>query len=171
MSVELERDPLGRWLPGRRKGLPSTEAVKAAVQKLVREPSQRPAESAFGPIFERSNYSGWLLSDREEVLDRLEREGVGPRFENVVCEHVTFRYPDDECAPAPKSVRCVGYAYTDEVDVLLVEVDGNTERPDGKLFHVTLSTKGDVPPAKGNDAAMGGERVLFSSFDLGTEPF
>lgn len=88
--------------------------------------------------FRRSNYSGYLVS-RDAVLSDLARQGIAPAFENVVCEHVTYRYPDPDPAPPFEEMRVVGHAVGDGVQAVLIEVDGTSERGDGELYHITVS--------------------------------
>ncbi len=100
--------------------------------------------------FKRTNYSGYYLADRDEVLALLDSEGVFPLYERVVFEHITLQYPDKETAPSVELVEIVGHASSDGVQAVLVEVDGVSERPDGKLYHITLSLAEGHKPAESN---------------------
>lgn len=66
-----------------------------------------------------------------------------PKYSEVVCEHVTFKFPaksTDELPPEAHTAHVVGYEDSgDGLEALVVEVNGTTKRPDGKLLHITLS--------------------------------
>lgn len=92
------------------------------------------------------NYSGWTVLNRSTLLDALE----GERFTNVVCEHVTFRYPDRSPAPPVETMKAVGHVVGDGVEAVIVEVDGSVFRPDGSVFHVTVSLADGHRPVESN---------------------
>ena len=81
-------------------------------------------------------------SCREQVLARFK-----PRFEHVFAEHVTYLYGVDrnvdlhiEMPKKPRSLLAYAYASDDlGVEALLIEVDGQRMRSDGKPYHLTLS--------------------------------
>lgn len=66
-----------------------------------------------------------------------------PKYDEVICHHITseFGVPSDSTPPKqPKCIRVIGYADDGEmVEGLLVEVDGTINRPDGRIYHITLS--------------------------------
>jgi GNAT superfamily N-acetyltransferase/RNA:NAD 2'-phosphotransferase (TPT1/KptA family) len=64
-----------------------------------------------------------------------------PKFPDVFAHHVTcqFGVPEDSDAPQAATVKVVGYAADDSLEALVVEVNGTTQRPDGKTYHITLS--------------------------------
>jgi hypothetical protein len=76
-----------------------------------------------------------------------------PVHQNIFAEHITFQYgiSDDTPLPfAPKKVVIIGYAFNDKAQAFVVEIDGNVERPDGKPYHITLSTAERVKPFYSN---------------------
>lgn len=80
-------------------------------------------------------YSGWKLNDadRERLLEEFP-----PRFPDVVAHHVTKNLKP--FVPAEAEVVVVGYACDDGgVEVLVVEVNGTSARPDGSTYHITWS--------------------------------
>jgi hypothetical protein len=85
-------------------------------------------------------YTGYLLSEksRAKLLAQFP-----PKYPRVIAEHVTLEFgvPGDTPPPVmPQSVTIVGYVDSgDGVEGLTVEVDGEARRPDGKLFHITMS--------------------------------
>jgi hypothetical protein len=66
-----------------------------------------------------------------------------PKYADVVCHHVTIRYPArkaDVLPDLPSLCEVVGYADSgDGVEVLVVAIDGQVVRPDGRYFHITHS--------------------------------
>jgi hypothetical protein len=88
------------------------------------------------PLF----YTGYLLTlaSRAELL-----AAFPPIYERVIAEHVTVAFDVDALTPAPpapQAVEVVGYIDSgDGIQAVLVAVDGETFRPDGKLYHITLS--------------------------------
>ena len=109
-----------------------------------------------------AGYSGWVLTARAGLLAALEAAGAGPRHEVVVCEHVTYRYPDDDLAPALDEVRVVAVAADARVQALMAEVAGQRVRPDGRIFHITYSIAEGVPPVQSNQllARCAGEPII-----------
>jgi hypothetical protein len=76
-----------------------------------------------------------------------------PVHQNIFAEHITVQYgiSDDTPLPfAPKKVVIIGYAFNDKAQAFVVEIDGNVERPDGKPYHITLSTAERVKPFYSN---------------------
>ena len=89
--------------------------------------------------FSNMGYLAYTLSDssRRALLAHFE-----PQFEKVICHHVTYQFPAKKTDPLPPAVHeahVVGYAEEDGLECLVVEVNGHTKRPDGKLYHITLS--------------------------------
>jgi len=148
--------------------------AKAVVDGLPSPPAMLKAEfDRTWQMFQDSDYLGYVLSEasRQELLRRFP-----PKYSEVKADHVTYKFPaapDDVAPPAPRSARVIGHADAGEgVDVAVVEIDGSTTRPDGKIFHVTLS----VDPARGKESAhandllkeRGFERV--AAMDIALEP-
>jgi hypothetical protein len=100
--------------------------------------------------FTRTNFSGYRVLDRDALLAALSDAGFPASFDRIVAEHVTYAYPDPTCAPAARNVRIVGHAKADGVQALLVEIDGTSARPDGKLFHLTYSLAPGRKPVESN---------------------
>jgi len=98
--------------------------------------------------FRRTNFSGWLLTDRDRVLAELAAQGVTPAYERLVCEHVTYQYPDREAAPDLGTITIRGHAAADGVQALLVDAGGTIHRNDAGLYHVTLSLAAGRKPVE-----------------------
>lgn len=83
-------------------------------------------------------YTAYALSEesRRQILAHFP-----PRFPRVVAEHITHSFgvkPDHPLPPAA-TIEIYGYACTDGIEALAVRVNGETHKPDGKPYHITLS--------------------------------
>jgi hypothetical protein len=84
-------------------------------------------------------YTAYVLSEtsRAAILERFP-----PRFSDVICHHVTERFGvprRKELVPKPAQIVIVGYASNAALEALVVSVNGLTRRPDGLVYHITLS--------------------------------
>lgn len=86
----------------------------------------------------KRGYQCWLVdgASRARIL-----EDFPPMFERVICHHVTYRYGVLSTDPLPPAanIEIIGYAKNDSIEALVVSVDGSEKRPDGKIYHITLS--------------------------------
>jgi hypothetical protein len=74
---------------------------------------------------------------RAAILERFP-----PKFSDVICHHVTERFGvpgSKKFMPAPADIIVVGYACDATLEALVVTVNGKTARPDGMVYHITLS--------------------------------
>lgn len=92
-------------------------------------------------------YTAFVLSHRAraELLSKFP-----PKFPDVICHHVTERFgvPNDFKAPDDSNVTVIGYSDDESLEALVVEVNGDRKRKDGKVYHITLSldrSKGRKP--------------------------
>jgi hypothetical protein len=82
---------------------------------------------------------GWSL-DREERVELLLQ--FPPVYGNVVADHVTLtaRVGRDAPLPALAHGEIIGRADDGKgVEVMVVRIDGTTDRPDGSTYHITWS--------------------------------
>lgn len=96
-------------------------------------------------------YTALVLTpeSRTQLLERF-----APKFARVICHHITlaFNVPEDTVLPEPGSVQIVGYACDENgVEALVVALDGETDRPDGSYYHITLSLGHGRKPKESND--------------------
>lgn len=63
------------------------------------------------------------------------------KFDKVTAHHVTYEYPVryNAALPPRATIRVVGYACDEGMEVAVVEVNGSVERRDGGIYHITLS--------------------------------
>ena len=93
---------------------------------------------------------GWKL-DRDDRAALLRR--FTPRYDEPVADHVTMKGQADETAPPPDAV-CVLVGYVDDgagVEAMVVEINGETARPDGSTFHITWSLAPNRRAVESND--------------------
>ncbi len=65
-----------------------------------------------------------------------------PKYEKVIAHHITveFGVPQDAEPPPEAELRVIGEGDTgDGLQALVVSIDGSTQRPDGKTYHITWS--------------------------------
>lgn len=133
------------------------------------QPKEVPMAKPAG-AFRRANHSGYLV-EPGMLLAALATDGIIPAFDQVIAEHITYAYPDRECAPSCDMVTVVGYVRSDGVDCAIVEVDGTTIRPDGRTFHVTISVAEGHKPVESNAAIASVEATPVGPHDLTVTAF
>ena len=88
---------------------------------------------------------------------------IPPKYPNVVADHITqhFGVPEGTPIPEPKSVKVIGVADDQRgLQGLVVEVDGERTRPDGKPFHITWSLDASkMAPAEFDAAPIGKQKA------------
>ena len=93
---------------------------------------------------------GWLLhpADREALL-----AAIAPAYPRVVAHHVTLKFdagPGEAASPVAAAA-VVGVADdASGVQALVVEIDGETRRPDGSTYHITWSLAPNRRPVESN---------------------
>lgn len=96
-------------------------------------------------------YSGYTLTQRSKVLSQLNSLGIPPLFERVVLEHITFKFPDSLQAPRVTKVEVFGWASDSRIQALVVKVDSQPLRLDGRPYHITYSLEASARPVESND--------------------
>lgn len=98
----------------------------------------------------RNGYTGWRIPEDER--DRL--LALFPtRYPRLVAHHVTLEFGVPETYPLPAATCGEVIGMTDDeagVQVLIVAIDGITERPDGSTTHITWSLGDGRQPAESN---------------------
>ena len=90
--------------------------------------------------FLREAYIAFELSaeSRAELLKHFP-----PKYPDVIAHHITYAFgvpKDSELPENPEHVEVVGYADDGKsLEALVVAINGSTERPDGKVYHITWS--------------------------------
>ena len=90
-----------------------------------------------------------LQGNKRALLLRMFR----PKFSRVYCQSLTYAYgvgPDYTFPEDNLDVRITGIHRTDTTEALVCTVNGQTHRPDGQRFHITLSTDGAAPATAGD---------------------
>lgn len=109
---------------------------------------------AEGPVDWSKKYMAFVLDDasRKEILGYFK-----PKYRKIDCHHITVKFDLTEADQklfddlSGASLEVVGYQYGEGVDCVAVEVDGSATRPDGGIYHVTLSLKGGHNAVESND--------------------
>lgn len=106
----------------------------------------------------KSGYQAYTLTENARQMLMAQFD---PKFPEFIGHHITIRMGAKSTDPLPfaSSIQVVGYACNDAgIEALVVEVDGTTERADGKIYHITWSLDRDAgfKPVKSNDLVAGG---------------
>lgn len=117
------------------------------------------------------DYVFWLLGYEENMnikqqylafaLDPASRAALlsqfKPKFSRVICEHITveFNLTDETSVVLTEElqnadIQVVGYQSGDGVECLVCSVNGSIKRPDGKIYHITLSLGSGHKPVESN---------------------
>lgn len=102
-------------------------------------------------------YEAFVLTpeSRAHVIDNFP-----PKYPEVIAHHVTHRFgvPKGDSSLYGKIVhiRVIGYAVEDGIEALVVAVNGQDRRPDGKFYHITLS----LDRNKGKKPQMSNEMIV-----------
>ena len=102
------------------------------------------------------SYEAYVLT--KESRDKL-ASIFPPKHLRAIGHHVTHRFGVARCPNIPYGEQThgwfevVGYVEAPGIEALVVAVTGKTERPDGKVYHVTWSLDPDQgrKPAHSND--------------------
>ena len=104
---------------------------------------------------------GWKIDadQRRELVQQFP-----PLFENLVADHVTLRghAARDAALPEENEGEIVGRTDDGEgVEAMVVAIDGTTDRPDGRTYHITWSLADGRRAKESNDViAARGWRAL-----------
>ena len=94
---------------------------------------------------------GWKLDPgcRADLLKK-----IAPRYERTVADHVTLvaKVAPDTPVPDPVTAQAIGHADDGKgVEALVVEIEGETDRPDGSTYHITWSLAPGRKAVESND--------------------
>lgn len=93
-------------------------------------------------------YTAYVLKDKS--IEKL-KELFNQDYPDFIGHHITVNFgvqANAEIPPETDDIYVIGVASQDGVQALLVSIDGNVERPNGGLYHVTWSidkSKGKKP--------------------------
>jgi len=107
-----------------------------------------------------THYSAYELT--EICRNRLLSE-YPPSFDNIICNHVTHKFPSTSPPPPITCAQVIGYYINHEhgIDCLVVKIDNDIKRSDGNLYHITLS----MDSSKNAVAAKSNELLKKYSFE------
>ena len=84
-------------------------------------------------------YTAYYLT--EESRQKLFKHKL-PQYAEIKAEHITVKFgvKSGEALPDEAEIKVIGYAEDKAgIEAFVVEVNGNTFREDGKLYHITHS--------------------------------
>lgn len=97
----------------------------------------------------KKGYQAYNLTEsaRESLLKTFPN-----RFNKIAAHHVTFKFGASETDPLPSMAKIivVGYSFNENIECVVVSVNGSTQRPDGKTYHITLSHNNKAKPVDSN---------------------
>ena len=95
------------------------------------------------------SYSAYVLSkkSRNKILSIFP-----PKFPQVRVHHITVKFglSKEDRVPHQANIEVVGYASDPSLEALVVTVNGKERRPDGNIYHITLSHTGDRKAVQSN---------------------
>lgn len=117
-------------------------------------------------------YTAYVLDD--ESRKRLVAK-FPPHYDNFVGHHVTvnFNVPKGTEAPVPAIIRVIGHVDSDDgLEALVVSVNGERTRDDGKMYHITWSidSKSDYTPKDSNKLLQTKRYTVTLPVDIDTIP-
>lgn len=117
-------------------------------------------------------FAAYVLSDnsRNQLLTKFP-----PKYPTVSAHHITIKFGvvADEPIPQPTSnVKVVGYVDSgDGIEALVVSVNGSTDRPDGKTYHITWSfDPSKYQPKSSNELLSKKRYTLIKSIPIAVTP-
>lgn len=118
-------------------------------------------------------YTAYVLTDetREMLLSKF-----SPKYNDVIAHHITIEFGVQKDTPTPAeptSVKVIGYVDDPEgIEALVVSVNGSKTRPDGKVYHITLSLDREkFTPKDSNDLIEANKRFkLIRSIPIAVTP-
>lgn len=99
-------------------------------------------------------YTAYVLT--EESRDRL-KEKFPPTYSKFIGHHVTidFGVPADTEIPEDAVIKVLGKKDSaDGIEALAVSVNGETQRPDGSIYHITWSLEPDKHSPKDSNVLL-----------------
>lgn len=93
------------------------------------------------------SYSCYKLTDtaKQRLLTIIK-----PRFKNIKADHITYEFPSNELPPIVNECFIYAECHDNNIQAVLVNINGKTERPDGKKYHITISHNDNVKPVQSN---------------------
>ena len=116
-------------------------------------------------------YSAYVISSESRALIIKRHPAL---FPEQIAHHITHQFPDQKRPPPVEEVKVVGYAkdISFGLECLVVSIDGNSERPSGGIYHITLSLDRSLgaKPVLSNRLLESGWERLESPYRIEVEP-
>ena len=112
-------------------------------------------------------YTGFLIKNQKSLL-----AGIPPIFDKVFADHVTVCMGVGD-SPKAATLKVVAVVSNDRIQAGIVTVDDEYVRPDGKIFHVTLSldSESGARPAESNELIKSATWNFIQPVYLSTQPW
>jgi hypothetical protein len=84
-------------------------------------------------------YIAYVLSNNS--LNKL-KQVINQDYPDLIAHHITYKFgvkPTEAIPPETDEIYVIGVASQDGVQALLVSINGQVERSDGSLYHITWS--------------------------------
>ena len=89
----------------------------------------------------RKGYSGYRITHSGRLYLLM---NISPKFSKVIAHHVTHEFGVTESLPPnAEEVKVIAVANNEKIQAAVVEVDGVSVRPDGGVYHITISLDSD----------------------------
>ena len=107
------------------------------------------------------------LTNKKKVLKL-----ITPLHTNVFASHVTYEFgvPNNSSLPLEAELKVVGYACDKKAQAFVVSVNGSIYRPDGNIYHLTISTANGVKPVYSNVMLESGWVPIFFAISIQAPP-
>lgn len=113
-------------------------------------------------------FNGWMLPDKERARVL---QVFPPRYPVVKASHVTLAI-DDRTIPADADIHIIGLADDGNgMEALVCTVNGEMNRPDGGIFHLTLSHTPERAAKEANEVVQQGYARIKGLFPIVTRGF
>ena len=98
-------------------------------------------------------FRGYQMFELTQESRKRLLQAYPPKFSMVDADHITHAYNVSRFDPMPllpKTVEIIGYMCDESIECVVVNIDGTYRRPDGGIYHITLSRKPDRPARDSN---------------------
>lgn len=116
-------------------------------------------------------YTAYVL-DNKSFTKLIEK--FPPKYSKILAHHITVKFgvPSDTPPPPDAEIKVVGYADSgDGLEALVVSVNGETVREDGKFYHITWSLEPNkYKPVDSGDLIKHGKWTLMLSTPISAIP-
>lgn len=113
-------------------------------------------------------YNGYLIKDKNKLFNFFP-----PKYQKVFGHHITHEFNvEEELPPKIYEAKIIGYADSEDgIEALVVSLNNEIDRPDGSIYHITLSLDPNkYKPKDSNTLLKKGYEKLVSPISIKIEP-